>query len=1028
MSQIKLPSQKDLVRPEDLDAIAAKVRTRPDWETHLIAAKNWAAAYSRNRLETTKEKSLQSTFLQRVFVDILGYLDQGHGPGYWTLEAEPSTDVDARFPDGRIGFFTPYSPPVTRAVIELKDALTDLDAKQMDRRDRLSPVEQSFLYLVRYEEAAYAIVSNFRSLRLYARRFGMARYREFDLTRIGDPQELSMMLALCGPSALVGDDPTQPAPLDSQLSGDLPKPQEEITEAFYKIYAAYRDRLVHYVAENYPRLRQEAVTYGQKLLDRILFILHAQARGFLPYGILGKTLDHAAKSRSRSRHKIWDELLFLFEDIDKGRTDLDPSINRYNGGLFASDPVLDGELKIPDDLLVRIRQFERFDFESEIDVNILGHVFENSIADIELLRREFSLDPHEADRLAPAADAQRREFGVFYTPNWVTHFIIDHTLGSLIQRKGPESRLAIRIFDPSCGSGAFLSEALSYLGNYSRMLAAQAITEAKPILFEQVAGAGPADHLNQLFGIDLLPEAVEISKLSLWLKSTARNTPLTEITNIVTGNTLLTANDPKGYLNTGIGDALGEGFDVVVGNPPWGAKITYNLDEGFWLAKGQFDSYELFIERSLKNFLAANGLFGFIVPDRILRPEGERSRRFLFDNYKVLLIVKLGEGVFPGVFRACVILIVQKTTPNPNDCYTGLVIVKEDREALDRTGTAQLTNLITQRGGLIAASRVKESHNYDIPLFPDIDLAISDLMASGTSDWTGPGGIFSLYGRGEELGRDSIVVQCPSCFSWSIGPRTRAERRGGGYENKECRVCGLVFTVDQALAIRQPVLPAYNPDSPNQVPLFAGEQVNRYWTDPPFALDLGVQGITHKDAELYEGPKILIRQTGVGIYAAIDDSSSRCMQSVYIYKTRRDDDVAMEFYLAQLNSRAMLFYYYILTNQVEWQSFPKLTHETLRKLPLWKPDLTKPGSRKHYDKIVNLVKQRLDLAAKEKRNGPSNEALAVDLEIERLVMDLYSLNPDQRLRISERLKSSQNIRIVRELYPSPDHLLNPFQH
>lgn len=1017
MPRVALPSAKSIVRPEVLEALAEKVRSRPDWESRFAAAKSWSSAYARNRIEKTREKSLQATFLQRVFVDVLGYLDQGEGPGYWTLEAEPSTEIDSRSPDGRLGFFTPHTSPVTRAVIELKDALTDLDAKQMGRRDRLSPVEQAFLYLVRYEEAGCAIVSNFRSLRLYARRFGMARHREFDLTRISDPQELSELIALCGPEVLVGEDVSQPSPLDSLLSGTLPRLQQEITEELYKKFAAYRDRLVHSIAEGFPDLREQAVTYSQKFLDRILFILYAQARGFLPPRILGRTIEHALKSRSRARFKVWEELLYLFEDIDKGREDIHPAINRYNGGLFARDTILDHRLKIPDELALDLQELEKFDFESEIDVNILGHVFESSIADIELLRRALSSDSGGVERNGMAADAQRRALGIYYTPSWVTHFIVDQTLGKFLQDRGPESRKEVRILDPACGSGAFLSEALSYLGNYSRTLAAQALARGKVNLFDDLAGAGPADHLHQLYGIDLLPEAVEISKLALWLKSTSLNTPLTEINNVVTGNTLLPASPLS---------AMGSSFNIVVGNPPWGAMIDYEIDSGLTLATGQYDSYELFIERSLEDLAAPGGFFGFIVPDRILRPEGERVRRFIFDNHRVLLVAKLGEGVFPGVFRASVILIVQKAEPVPGDSYTGLVITKEDREALDRTGTAQLTSLIGQRGGSVATSRVIGDRNYDIVLFPDEDLEIRDRMQVGASEWIRPEGVFSQYGRGEELGRDSIVVQCPSCFTWSIGPRPRAQRRGGGYEAKECRTCGLTFTVNQALAVKHPVLVTYKARASKQIPLLTGEQVNRYWTAPPLALDLSVPGVSFKEEELYRPPKLLIRQTSIGIYAAIDRSNARCMQSVYVYRLSQDDPVALEFYLAQINSRAMLFYYFILTNQIEWQSFPKLTHETLRKLPLRRPDLTRKEIRKLHDTVVNLVQARMSLAAKEQERGPSKEALDADLEIERNVMDYYGLTPDQRLRISERLRPSQNIRIIRELYPPPNQLLGGF--
>jgi type I restriction-modification system DNA methylase subunit len=1019
--------QRGFLNPALVAELGDASRGRTDWRERLAAARAWASAYAENDIENTKEISLQATFLNRVFVNVLGYTDQGAGRSPWTLEAHPTTDVNARFPDGSLGFFSAQHPPVTRAVIELKDALTDLDAKQMSRVDRLSPVEQTFLYLASYEEARFAIVSNFRSLRLYARRYGMARYEEFDLTRIQESEELARLVGTCAAEMLLGDHPRQTGPLHELLSEHPPRPQREITAHFYGEYAVLRDRLVRYVVDAYPDLGIDAVRIVQKLLDRLLFIAYAEDVGLLPSAVLANTIDQGLRSRARSEYRGWDEVRFLIRDIDEGRGDLVPTINRYNGGLFARDRILDDQIAFPDSLVAEFKQLSAFDYKTEVDVNILGHVFENSIADIESLRRQLSLDQYAVSRDESAVDQQRRDLGIFYTPAWVTHFIVDQTLGRYLQEHGPEARHSAHILDPACGSGAFLSEALSYLVDYSRSLASTAFALGEARLFDKITVEQASDYLRQLYGIDLLAESVEISKLSLWLKSAARTEPLGTLDTIIEGNTVVRPDAPGGYAGTPVAQRIREGsFEVVVGNPPWGAMIGYELDPTLELARGQFDSYELFVERSLKALLAEGGYFGFIVPDRLLRPEGERLRRFLFDKFRVLSVIKVGEGVFPSVFRAAVIFIIQNAAPEEDDTYTGLILVKDDRGLLERQGAAQLATLVEQRGGAISRSRVVESQHYDIPLFADLDLEIVDRMDVGKVPWLGEGGVFNIYGRGEELGRASFVVQCPACYLWSVGPRKRAQRRGGGFEAKTCPDCGLSFTVEQALATRNPIVEPYQGGDSEFLPLLAGEDVNRYWIDPPsLGLELDVPGVDYKEPQLYGSPKLLIRQTSVGIYAAIDrNEESRCLQSVYVYRLREDEPIQLEFYLAQLASRAMLFRYYVLTNQVEWQSFPKLTHETLQRLPLHRPDPSVSGERTRHDSIVELVHQRELLASRDGHHGISKEALAVDQQIETLVMDLYGLNAEQRARINSRLKPQQNIRIVRELYPPADQLVN----
>lgn len=114
----------------------------------------------------------------------------------------------------------------------------------------------------------------------------------------------------------------------------------------------------------------------------------------------------------------------------------------------------------------------------------------------------------------------------------------------------------------------------------------------------------------------------------------------------------------------------------------------------------------------------------------------------------------------------------------------------------------------------------------------------------------------------------------------------------------------------------------------------------------------------------------------------------------------------------------MLFYFYIRTNQVEWQSFPKLTHETLQELPLRRPDLVNKGERKRHDRVVKLVRERLRLAKQEKAQGPSEEAMRIDFIIEMEVSAIFGLEAQDVARITERLRPSQNIRIIRELYPA----------
>ena len=178
-------------------------------------------------------------------------------------------------------------------------------------------------------------------------------------------------------------------------------------------------------------------------------------------------------------------------------------------------------LAVSDALALELVDFSDYDYRRTINVEVLGHVFERSITDLEHLRRTHSLDPDAVETSLTAIEDERRERGVFYTPQWVTSYIVDSTVGPIAAdfKFDPERLRTITILDPACGSGAFLAEAFRYLLE----LAAAAAPEALPA--EQLGMAGtealsqPARYLEPLYGVDVMPEAVEIARLSLWLAS-----------------------------------------------------------------------------------------------------------------------------------------------------------------------------------------------------------------------------------------------------------------------------------------------------------------------------------------------------------------------------------------------------------------------------------------------------------------------------------------------------------------------------
>jgi type I restriction-modification system DNA methylase subunit len=208
-------------------------------------------------------------------------------------------------------------------------------------------------------------------------------------------------------------------------------------------------------------------------------------------------------------------------------------------------------------------KLSEYDFASEVDVNILGHIFENSLNELDEVQAQ--LDGREIDK----TKTKRKKDGVFYTPKYITKYIVENTIGKLCTEKKTELLffeedyttdrkrqtktkqalleklktyqnwlLQLTICDPACGSGAFLNQALDFLMNEHRYIdELQAKLLGVPMVLSDVEKSILE---NNLFGVDLNEESVEIAKLSLWLRTAQPNRKLNDLSNnIKCGNSLI---------------------------------------------------------------------------------------------------------------------------------------------------------------------------------------------------------------------------------------------------------------------------------------------------------------------------------------------------------------------------------------------------------------------------------------------------------------------------------------------------------
>ncbi|MCR5660174.1 MAG: Eco57I restriction-modification methylase domain-containing protein, partial [Bacteroidales bacterium] len=492
-------------------------------------------------IHQSKEEQFQEGFLRELFVKILGYT-LNPSPNY-NLITEKKNEGNSKKADGAML----VSGKVV-GVIELKDHKTP-DLGQIEA--------QAFGYKNRNKEATYVVISNFEKLRFYID--NAVDFEEFDLFHLSFEDFARLWICLAYENIEKN--------LPKQIKSASLTNEDQITNALYKDYSNFKRDLFEDILANNPTDSTEhkilLFKKTQKLLDRLLFIFFAEDRGLLPPNSIMMVINQWEKLKDLDEYQpFYNRLKKYFGYMNTGFQGKNYEVFAYNGGLFKPDEILDG-LTISDDVLMKnCKRISEYDFQSDVDVNILGHIFENSLTEIEEVTTK--LQQGEAPTIS-----KRKKDGVFYTPQYITKYIVENTVGKLCREKKAELGiddseyfadkkrqvatkkaliekldayrdwlLQISICDPACGSGAFLNAALNFLIAEHKLIdEMQARVEGSAIVFPNVENSILE---NNLYGVDINEESVEIAKLSLWLRTAKPHRKLNSLNdNIKCGNSLI---------------------------------------------------------------------------------------------------------------------------------------------------------------------------------------------------------------------------------------------------------------------------------------------------------------------------------------------------------------------------------------------------------------------------------------------------------------------------------------------------------
>lgn len=769
-----------------------------------------------------------------------------------------------------------------------------------------------------------------------------------------------------------------------------------VDAAFLKEIEAWREALARNLALRNPGLTQHELNFAvQRTIDRIIFLRMCEDRGIEPYGQLQALLNgEHTYERLRYLYGLADDRynsgLFHFK-AEKGRAEA-PDALAYT--LIIDDKVLK-------DILRRLYYPESpYEF-SVLGADILGNVYE------QFLGKVIRLTPgHRA--VVEDKPEVKKAGGVYYTPAYIVDYIVTHTVGKLCEGKTPKQLAKLRILDPACGSGSFLIGAYAYLLNYHRDWYVK--DDPRRHTKEIYQGMGGQWFLttqekkqillNNIYGVDIDSQAVEVTKLSLLLKVLEgenqdsltrqlkmwRERALPDLgNNIKCGNSLIGPDfyeyqqmsllDEEERYRINVFDWQTEfpeimqsgGFDAVIGNPPYGYMIPTLQQEYFsthyYQQDYQKDFYLLFLER-YEHFLRRDGMLGVIVSNTWLQSVTLRKiRKYLATSYRWLRILQLPDKVFRAVVDTHVLIFQRAISESTSK---GSLSVDIRRGAEVALGHALPWHAIPRTGDPINVSASVEAQKV--------------------------------------LGKIKQQA-CPLAQICDVFNGIKPFEKGKGHPPQ----------TEQVLK-DQPFVLEGKPQGNGWSPLLRGSLIQRYkniWNED-YWIRYGPWLAAPRDPAIFDAPlKIMVRQTGDSIIATLVEQGFFARNNLHILLPRQTG-YDLRYTLGIMNSQLMDFVYSLM-NPEKNEALAEVKKRHVEQLPIRPINFSDPTDKAKHDKMISLVEQMLGLhkqlaAAKtpDDKTRLQRQIDATDKQIDQAVYDLYGLRGEE-ISIVEEVTPKQRV-------------------
>jgi len=777
---------------------------------------------------------------------------------------------------------------------------------------------------------------------------------------------------------------------------------ETVDDAFLGEIEHWRDLLARNLALRNKDLSVRDLNFSvQKIIDRLIFLRICEDRGTEDYKRLAALLNG---------ERIYPRLMELFIQADA----------RYNSGLFhfstekdrGAPDTITSSLSLDDKVLKEIISklyYPESPYEfSVLPADILGQVYE------QFLGKTIHLTAGHQARIEEKPEVSKAG-GVYYTPGYIVDYIVKNTLGRLLDGDDPAkpkpipvSKAAdIKVLDPACGSGSFLIVAYQHLLDWHlRQYTADengAPDEGKikrhgggqnPKIYQAPDGSWKltADErkrilLNNIHGVDIDSQAVEVTKLSLllkviegethqisqrdWIHERQRILPDLE-NNIKCGNSLI---GPDFYENEqmllldeetqyrinvfdwkrGFPEIMKRGgFDCVIGNPPYGAFLE-NADKDYIKKtyasyKSRYDSYIYFIEKGMM-LLSEGARLGYITPELWLRLEYSEPLRRLLSNSAILNEVMIhGENVFDAAVVSTASIFISNEKQSK-----GILIRREEGDWV-----------LDYKDWLVT-----DELRLDFRLSPSVKDIVGKIKRMGSVPMGALGDLIQgITPYDKYRGQSAAII------------KNRAYHHADRIDD----TCGKWLE---------------------------GKDVTRYSTSWCGEwLSYGDWLAAPREPRFFKGPRLLFREVpGVGkrIQASYTDEESYYGHSITPFLANTSLPYNPRYYLGIANSKMLSWYGDLILPNFGKEVFPKLNPKDIKQMPIRPINFDDPGDKAKHDKMVALVERMLEL--NRKKAGEKNpdalrqletQLAATDSQIDRLVYDLYNLTESEIAIVEER--------------------------